>query len=109
MRRRGISGQQTTEFALVIGIAVLAAISMELITRRSISRGVQGASDAIFGVPPVDDGRGKPKELDVKANQTVTEQGQPGFQRRTTTNESVKGHAVNEQVRWQIVPEPRPR
>lgn len=109
MRRRGISGQQTTELAVVIGVAVLAAISMELITRRSISRGVRGASDAIFGVPPVDDGRGKPKELNVLANQTVTEQGQTGFQRRTTVNESVQGHAVNDQVRLQIVPEPRPR
>jgi len=103
MVRRKRCGQQTTEFVVVLGIAAVVAVSMQVFARRAFSAGVKHASDTVFDVPPKKDGDTL-KALDVNANQTITEQGKSGFQRQTTVVGSVKGHAVNEDERFRIIP-----
>lgn len=43
-------GQQMAEFALLIGIGAVVAVSMQLITRHAISQGVQSATEQVLGV-----------------------------------------------------------
>ncbi len=52
MRLRTRSGQHTAEFAMLIGLTALAAVGMQTIVRKALSRGVQTASDVVLGVMP---------------------------------------------------------
>ena len=47
------AGQHLAEFALVIGVVAVAAMSMQFMARRAIQRGLQAASDTVLGPPLV--------------------------------------------------------
>ena len=102
--RWGPSGQQLTEFALVIGIVALAAISMQYLVRRSMQRGIQAVSDDVLG-PPVQNPNQKTASLLLTAGQTAVEQGSATFQRTTDTNDQVGGVAINQAARLQVIPD----
>lgn len=45
-------GQHTLEFAILIGLATLAAVTMQFAARRGLQGGVRALSDSILGPPP---------------------------------------------------------
>lgn len=110
MARRGCQGQQTTEFVLVIGIAAVVAIGMQAVARRTMQTGMRHVSDTVLGAPPApppNPGTTPPRqEMQAESGRTLIEQGSPGFQRLTTTTETVSGHSVNEETRFRVIPEP---
>ena len=99
---RNERGQHTAEFALLIGLAAVAAVSMQLIVRRSVQNGLQRASDIILPPPSQDekDHNDSQRELLVKTSNAVDETGHGQTRRiNTRVRTSVVGHSVNEDVR----------
>ena len=100
----GRRGQHTLEFAILIGLATIAAVTMQFIGRRGVQTGLKIVNDAILGEPPApnptDDA-----SVNVTANSVVMEQGDSAFRRTTTTQESVTGNSVNEATRLQVLQE----
>lgn len=97
MRAGNRRGQHTAEFALLIGLAAVAAVAMQLIVRRTLQDGIQHASDRFLPpkeVPPDDTQR----ELLVTVKNAADEAGS-GNRVTTRTRTSVIGHSVNEDVR----------
>ena len=105
-RLRGTSGQQLAEFALVIGIVAIVAISMQGPARRSLQRGVQAVSDAVFGPPPPPDNPQGTRDIRVVASQAQTETSLGGFVRQTTLTEGGAGRARSEDVITSVVVDP---
>ena len=124
MRRTKRSGQQTAEFAVLIGLAATVAIVMQTLVRRSIQRGVQGVSDTVLQ-PPMSrpgclaaDGSTDGTKLcvcedanrdnacdpsTVTSTQGTTETGPLG-QRRSVLTESVTGQSESTQVQRTPLP-----
>lgn len=114
--RRSEAGQHTAEFAILIGIATLAAISMQLFARRAIQTGLTYVSDTTLGDPDDcdqaftdpdgcdPDTRDTLVALQSNADQTVTEEGTADFRRLTTITESVTGNSQHEDEILRVLP-----
>jgi hypothetical protein len=114
-------GQHTLEFAILIGLVALAAVTMQFVARRGVQTGVQMVSDTVLGPPPAPEPDETTADLTLRrcdgSTQTVTaqlvvsacgettEQGTATFARTTTIDESVKGMSVNKETRLQVFEE----
>lgn len=97
MIARDRRGQHSAEFALLIGLAAAAAVSMQLIVRRTLQDGLQRASDVILP-PREEDDDDTQRELLVNTQAGQDETGEAG-RTTTTIRASVIGHSVNDDVR----------
>lgn len=125
------SGQHMTQYAILIGLVTLAAVTMQFMARRGVQTGLQMVSDTVLGPPPApkppdpadpvstvsvqrcDDpvnpgavvtATGSDLVLQV-ACAKVTEDGDSAFRRITTTTETSRGASVNENARLQVFKE----
>lgn len=134
MAPRSVSktGQHSTEFAILIGLVTLAAVTMQFVARRGLQAGVRMVSDVVLGEPPApkppdptdpvstlsvrrcDDpvhpdavvtATGSDLVLLQVACSNVTEQGDSAFRRVTTTSETNRGVSINEDARLQVFEE----
>ena len=106
---RAASGQQTAEYALLIGLATLAAVSMQLLVRQAIQRGLQGVSDTALGAPPpYNVAKSSLVSQDVNVTQTTSRQGTADFHRTDTANQIVTGHSVVHDETIHIIPDLEP-
>ncbi len=96
------SGQQTTEFALIIGLAAIVAVSMQLRALQAIRAGMKTVTDLTLGNPPADPDPAA--DLNATSSQTVQETGDSGFRRVTTTRASSVGTSINENARTRPLP-----
>ncbi len=62
-------GQQLAEFALLIGIGALVAVSMQLVTRHAISQGIQSATERVLGGVVL---RASPSLIEVGQTSTIS-------------------------------------
>jgi hypothetical protein len=92
------------EYAILIGLATIVAVTMQYVARRSVQTGLQMVNDAILDPPPPPD-TSQIASVDVELNSTVTEQGDSSFRRTTTIAENVTGTSVNEETRLQVIQE----
>ncbi|MBI3322001.1 MAG: hypothetical protein HYZ91_07035 [Candidatus Omnitrophica bacterium] len=95
-------GQQTTEFALIIGLAAIVAVSMQWRARQAIRAGLKTVTNITLGEPPADPDPAA--DLNATSTQTVQERGDSGFRRVTTTSSSSTGTSVNEDARTRPLP-----
>ena len=91
------SGQQMTEFTVLLGIVAAVAIGMQVLVRQSINAGIKETSDFVLGPAPIVD----PSEedftvLDRDSTQTATEKGSILFYRSTTVTETSSSYSVLE-------------
>ena len=92
------------EYAILIGLVTLAAVTMQFLARRGVQTGVKGMNDLVLGEPPAPN-LSVNASLNVAANSTITEAGDPTFRRVTTVGERVTGNSVNEATRLQVFQE----
>ena len=108
-RPGGASGQQTSEFVLVIGMAALAALSMQLLTRRAVQGGLTSATDTILGAPPAYNAANESLvSLSVGVRQTITQNGRANFRRTDNTHLTVAGHSVVYDEKTHLIPNLEP-
>ncbi|OGX38331.1 MAG: hypothetical protein A3C53_02615 [Omnitrophica WOR_2 bacterium RIFCSPHIGHO2_02_FULL_68_15] len=125
-------GQHSTEFAILIGLVTMAAVTMQFVARRGLQAGVKMVSDVVLGEPPapkppdpnapvstlsvrrcddpvnpnaVETATGTDPMLLQVACSNVTEDGDSAFRRTTTTAETTRGASVNEDARLQVFEE----
>jgi len=96
------SGQQTTEFALLIGLAAIVAVSMQWRARQAIQAGMKTVTDITLGNPPANPDPAA--DLNATSKQMVQETGSSGFRRVTTTSASSVGTSINENARTRPLP-----
>ena len=101
------SGQHTTEFAILIGLVTLAALTMQFVARRGLQTGVKMVSDFILDEPPPPEPEGDPEEvlLEVESGNRTTEQGTAAFQRATKVEETIEGRSASKETRLQVFKE----
>ena len=110
--RRRQAGQQTAEFAFLIGTAALVAIVMLPVVRKALRTGLQAISDGVLGpdTPARQAKRDRERArqtLNARSRATSTEQGSGNFTRRTAIAESSVGRGVNTRVITQRVMLPK--
>jgi hypothetical protein len=121
-RLKGEAGQHTLEYAILIGVVTLAALTMQFYVRRGVMTGAKVVSDLILEPPPppniskassstisVVDCNGASRSatgadlvLQVSCID-VTEQGDPTFLRKTKMDERYRGASVNNDARLQVL------
>ncbi len=118
---RGRSGQQTTEFVIILGVAALAAILVQWRVQEAVNAGARHVNDTILGVPverpgcldistPKDgicdcessdsdgDGIEECNEFQVSAIQSSSEQGSSDFTRTTGLTDAFSGRSTGRRV-----------
>ncbi len=108
------AGQQTAEFAVLIGLAVAVAVAMQLLARRAAAGGVKGLSDKILGaVPPsgcIDRNKdGVCDAINVTSGRRTTDSGLAGGLRTSAFVETVAGSSAGQQVTMRTIPDPGTR
>jgi hypothetical protein len=102
--RGGRGGQHILEFAILIGLVTIAAVTMQFLARRGVQTGVRMVNDAVLGPPPAPD-LTKEASVTVNLDSTVTEAGDAKFHRVATVSETVTGTSVNEESRLHVLKE----
>ena len=92
-----------TEFVVLIGLVVMAIISMQFYVRRSLTIGIRRVSDVVLGDPATFDPPDPAQAaMNVRFNSVATETGDDSFRRSTTINEAVVGESSSEDSRLQV-------
>ena len=96
-------GQQMSEFTVLMGLVVGAAIAVQALGRNAISNGIGEVTSVVLGVPT--DDNNAPTEFNLTARQEVQEGGRAERRHGTRTQEHVTGHSVNEDVQTDVFDE----
>ena len=100
------SGQQTAEFAVLIGIVAVAAIAMQYLAQRAIKAGLWNATVVALGDPgPENLANIRLVSLNASVNETRTQLGRADFHRTETSNQSVTGDSVTHDDFIRIIPD----